>query len=160
MAYVVTSHFGIDTSDYSFGYVAGWSSGKEIKELKQSLDKIQKEASKIIIEMEEYLKELEISKTEKLEQSTNNISKIVVPEDRTRIEKQIKALEAVLKCNLNTKDRAIHTQALKDLKKELKVLDNKSRASLESRIQDIQDAKKSEGSVSKNNKVKAKEIAR
>ena len=34
IAYVVRQHFVIDTSDYSFGYIAGWSSGKETKELK------------------------------------------------------------------------------------------------------------------------------
>ena len=35
--YTVCQHFGLDTSDYSFGYVAGWSSGKEMTELKASL---------------------------------------------------------------------------------------------------------------------------
>lgn len=36
IAYVVCQHFGLDTSDYSFGYLAGWSSGKELPELKAS----------------------------------------------------------------------------------------------------------------------------
>lgn len=48
VAYIVANYLGIDTSDYSFGYVAGWSSGKEVKELKASLDVIQKTANKII----------------------------------------------------------------------------------------------------------------
>ena len=48
MAYVVCQHFGIDTSDYSFGYVAGWSRGKELNELKASLDVIHSTAGGII----------------------------------------------------------------------------------------------------------------
>ena len=51
-AYAVCSYFGIDTSDYSFGYVAGWSSGKEVKELQASLDVIQKTASSMIEQIE------------------------------------------------------------------------------------------------------------
>lgn len=47
-AYVVCNSLGIDTSDYSFGYVAGWSSGKETKELCSSLDTIRKTAGEII----------------------------------------------------------------------------------------------------------------
>ena len=43
VAYTVCQHFGIDTSDYSFGYIAGWSSGKDMKELKSSLDTIRKD---------------------------------------------------------------------------------------------------------------------
>ena len=52
IAYVVCQHFGIDTSDYSFGYIAGWSSGKETKELKASMDTIRVTASKMIVELE------------------------------------------------------------------------------------------------------------
>ncbi len=58
VAYVVCSHFGIDTSEYSFGYVAGWSKGKELEELKSSLDCIRKTASGIIGEMEHCCPEL------------------------------------------------------------------------------------------------------
>lgn len=48
VAYVVCQHFGIDTSDYSFGYVAGWSRGKELEELKASLNTIRKASAEII----------------------------------------------------------------------------------------------------------------
>jgi hypothetical protein len=47
-AYVVCNYLGLDTSDYSFGYVATWSSGKAVKELQQSLEVIRKTASDII----------------------------------------------------------------------------------------------------------------
>lgn len=48
VAYVVCQHFGIETSDYSFGYVAGWSEGRELAELKASLDRIHSTAGEII----------------------------------------------------------------------------------------------------------------
>lgn len=52
VAYVVCQHFGIDTSEYSFGYVAGWSSGKELDELKASLDTIRTCAAGLIDSIE------------------------------------------------------------------------------------------------------------
>ena len=48
IAYVVCQHFGIDTSDYSLAYVAGWSKGKELTELKASLNVIHATAGEII----------------------------------------------------------------------------------------------------------------
>lgn len=48
VAYVVCQHFGIDTSDYSFGYIAGWSNGKELEELKSSLSRIRSAAAELI----------------------------------------------------------------------------------------------------------------
>lgn len=48
VAYVVCQHFGIDTSDYSFGYVAGWSHGKELSQLRESLDLIRNTAAELI----------------------------------------------------------------------------------------------------------------
>ena len=48
VAYVVCRHFGIDTSDYSFGYVAGWSRGRELSQLRESLDLIRNTAAELI----------------------------------------------------------------------------------------------------------------
>lgn len=59
IAFTVCNHFGIDTSDYSFGYIAGWSSGKDMKELKSSLDTIRRTSSELITGIEEQLKELQ-----------------------------------------------------------------------------------------------------
>lgn len=53
VAYIVTKYLGIDTSDYSFGYVAGWSSSKEHEQLKESLKTISKTAKEIIVKLEE-----------------------------------------------------------------------------------------------------------
>ena len=48
LAYVVSGYLGIDTSAYSFGYVAGWASGKEVKELQESADRIRDAAHELI----------------------------------------------------------------------------------------------------------------
>ena len=47
VAYTVCSMLGLDTSDYSFGYVAGWSSGKDVKELNASMETIRRTAKDI-----------------------------------------------------------------------------------------------------------------
>lgn len=52
VAYTVCSFLGLDTSDYSFGYVAGWSQGREVKELEKSMEVIRKTASQIIDTLE------------------------------------------------------------------------------------------------------------
>ena len=48
VAYATCQHFNIDTSDYSFGYIAGWSSGKEVEELRNSMNVIRQTASDLI----------------------------------------------------------------------------------------------------------------
>ena len=65
VAYVVCNHFGLDTSDYSFNYVAGWSSDKEMPELRSSMDTIRLTSSQLIADSPEKL--LELQKTRKLE---------------------------------------------------------------------------------------------
>ncbi len=62
IAYTVCQHFGIDTSDYSFGYIAGWSSGKEMTELKASLDTIRRTASELITGIEGQLQALQLNR--------------------------------------------------------------------------------------------------
>ena len=67
VAYTVCQHYGLDTSDYSFGYVAGWSSGRELSELKSSLETIRSAAAEIINSIDETLAEL--SKVQDKEQT-------------------------------------------------------------------------------------------
>ena len=67
VAYTVCQHYGLDTSDYSFGYVAGWSSGRELSELKSSLETIRSAAAEIINSIDETLAEL--SKSQDKEQT-------------------------------------------------------------------------------------------
>ena len=58
VAYAVCQHYGLDTSEYSFGYVAGWSSGRELAELKASLEIIRNAAHELISALDEHLAEL------------------------------------------------------------------------------------------------------
>ena len=58
VAYVVCQHYGIDTSDYSFAYVATWSADKEVPELKASLDTIRRAASELIVKIDEKVQAL------------------------------------------------------------------------------------------------------
>lgn len=62
VAYVVCQHYGINTSDYSFSYVAGWSEGKETPELKSSLDKIRQTAAEFISKIDEKMEMLMATK--------------------------------------------------------------------------------------------------
>ena len=64
VAYTVCQRYGIETSDYSFGYIAGWSSGKETKELKGSLETIRKTAAEMIDSVDAKLKVLLAEKSQ------------------------------------------------------------------------------------------------
>ena len=76
IAFVVSKHFGIDTDDYSFGYVATWSEDKDLKQLEASLKTIQKEANSIIGEVEEKLEgKLNKDKLKELYITDENIGK-------------------------------------------------------------------------------------
>ena len=59
VAYTVCQHYGLDTSDYSFGYVAGWSSGKELTELRGSLETIRSTAAEMINAIDGHFAELQ-----------------------------------------------------------------------------------------------------
>ena len=73
VAYTVCQHFGIDTSDYSFGYIAGWSSGRDTKELRASMDTIRRTVSELITGIEEQLQELQRNREVSQEQIKESI---------------------------------------------------------------------------------------
>ena len=73
IAYTVCQHFGIDTSDYSFGYIAGWSSGRDTKELRASMDTIRRTASELITGIEEQLQEIQRNREVSQEQTKESI---------------------------------------------------------------------------------------
>lgn len=68
VAYAVCQHYGLDTSDYSFGYVAGWSSGKDLKELKASLETIRATAHELITTIDGHLAQLQQQRQAQQEQ--------------------------------------------------------------------------------------------
>lgn len=68
-AFWVAGMLGLDTSDYSFGYIAGWSKDREITELKENLDLIKRTADGLVSKVDDYLK-----------QQTEEKDQVVVPE--------------------------------------------------------------------------------
>ena len=66
IAYVVCQKLGIDTSDYSFGYIAGWSEGKDCRELQASLQLIQTNARAMIREIEQELERMQIDRSDRI----------------------------------------------------------------------------------------------
>lgn len=77
VAYVICKKLGLDTSDYSFAYVASWSSGKEVSELRESLDIIQETVQKIYNKIDK--------KLEHIQDLDKHIDKTVKDEDRCKI---------------------------------------------------------------------------
>lgn len=67
VAFIVCQHLGLDTSDYSFGYLAGWSSDKELPELKSSLQTIQRTSHELIENLDreilKHINNIDISQT-------------------------------------------------------------------------------------------------
>ena len=68
VAFVVCSYLGLDTSDYSFGYVGGWSAGKELKELQEKMEIIRKAANTIISGIEAEIMKNTMDAAETVEQ--------------------------------------------------------------------------------------------
>ena len=131
VAYTVCQHYGLDTSDYSFGYVAGWSSGRDLKELKASLETIRATAHELITTIDGHLAELQQQRQAKQEQTVeapaaqaaeqpnqDSVFSKLPPEQQAAMTEEVRAtLQALVDADLNatgqvsqgTKD-AIHTQ--------------------------------------------------
>lgn len=74
VAYTVCQHFGIDTSDYSFGYIAGWSEGKETPELKVSLQTIRNAAKEMINDIEGHIQQLNKEKENDIDRDAEELA--------------------------------------------------------------------------------------
>ena len=81
VAFVSLDHFELDTSDYSFPYIAGWSSGRDTKELKASLDTIRKTSSEIIDGIEASMREQMVELQANLQHEKPFIDHFYVVED-------------------------------------------------------------------------------
>lgn len=88
VAYVVCQHYGINTSDYSFSYVAGWSEGKETPELKSSLDKIRQTAAEFISQIDQKMEVLTAEKEQTKEKVPNPDLQVVVDKALENLEKK------------------------------------------------------------------------
>lgn len=98
VAYAVCQHYGLDTSDYSFGYVAGWSSGKDLKELKASLETIRATAHELITTIDGHLAQLQQQRqAAPLEQAAeqpepDSVFSKLPPEQQQEITDSVKAM--------------------------------------------------------------------
>lgn len=116
VAYTVCQHYGIDTSDYSFSYVAGWSEGKEMPELKASLDTIRRAASEMISSIDEKIEELMSQKTQ--EQAVEKPESVV--DDKTDRKEQLQELLKSTAEQLSQEAKKTEAQAKDDVKKTTK----------------------------------------
>ena len=78
VAFVVCSWLGLDTSEYSFGYVGGWSAGKELKELQQKMEKIRTTASMIISGLDGELRPQQVIVPEEIEEKREMLQSVTV----------------------------------------------------------------------------------
>ena len=103
VAYTVCSHFGLDTSDYSFGYIAGWSAGKELSELTKSMNVIRRTASEIIkgIESKIYRAEEE-ERVEDMARDIVDLKRDINPVDFANIVKDREEMVSIIKASLKT----------------------------------------------------------
>lgn len=93
VAYTICQHYGIDTSDYSFAYIAGWSAGKDVPELKESLGIIRKSASEMITEIDKNI--LEISR--EMNTKETGLSNEIKNNNKTVLDKRPSILDSLHK---------------------------------------------------------------
>ncbi len=112
VAYVVCQHYGINTSDYSFSYVAGWSEGKETPELKASLDKIRQTASEFIYQIDQRMEVLMAEKEQVQEKGANPelqgvVDKMLKDIDKKRTVSKVKeSVKSKIKANTEKAEQA------------------------------------------------------
>lgn len=125
VAYVVANRFGLDTGDYSFGYIAAWSKDKELKDLKKSLSEIQKTAEQIIDGIQNRLDKT-INKGKIIEDTKDDICKIEreLKENRAILEQWKKNHE--LNCEFSQEEKKILVAAKKDIDKYIELSKNKN----------------------------------
>ena len=132
VAYTVCQHFGIDTSDYSFAYVAGWSKGKEMPELKESLNTIRTAASELITAIEEKTMELTVDK-EHIETKDDPRKDLIK-------DNPLKNAEMQVEDDYNTIDGIINNGSKKDMEEDIE----KEQKSVRAKIKENKEKLKSE----------------
>ena len=85
IAYTVCQHYGLDTSDYSFGYVAEWSAGRELAELKSSLETIRSTAAEIINSIDEHIAELQKTQEQAQTSEVQEVTQDAPPQEKPEI---------------------------------------------------------------------------
>lgn len=157
IAYVVCQHYGINTSDYSFSYVAGWSEGKETPELKTSLDKIRQTASEFIYQIDQRMEVLMADKEQV--QETAKPENPFVQELADKITERAKEL-GFIPVTLEPQEKAVNPELQGVVDKMLKDIDKKRtvskvKESVKSRIK--ANTEKAEQAPKRNKAAKTKE---
>ena len=120
VAYTVAQHYGIETSDYSFAYIAGWSQGKDTPELKASLDRIRKAADEMITAIDDHIMYLQQEKApvavESPQKAENSPIETSKPGSRTSVLKELaeKKTEASDKRSHKKEEKVTYEKADKD----------------------------------------------
>ena len=157
VAYVVCQHYGINTSDYSFSYVAGWSEGKETPELKASLDKIRQTASEFIYQIDQKMEVLMADK-DQVQESAKAPSPFAqeLMDKITEGAKDLGFIPVVTEAqekNANPELKVVVDKALKDLDKKRTL--SKVKESVKSKLK--ANTEKAEQAPKKSRTTKAKE---
>ena len=153
VAYTVCQHYGIDTSDYSFSYVAGWSEGKEMPELKASLDTIRRAASEMITAIDEKVEELVAQKTQEQIAAVPESAK---PDTVDRKEEMAELLKATVeKVSADTKKE---DKTVGELKPEKRTVEKKVPSKKKSVKKQIAEKKEKSEKTAKTKKTETKDL--
>lgn len=155
VAYTVCQHYGIDTSDYSFSYVAGWSEGKEMPELKASLDTIRRAASEMIAAIDEKVEELVAQKTQEQMAEVLESAKPDTVDRKEELAELLKATAEKMSPDAKTKQEE---KSVGESKPEEKALEKKASAKKKSVKKQIAEKKEKSEKTARPKKTETKNL--
>lgn len=153
VAYTVCQHYGIDTSDYSFSYVAGWSEGKEMPELKASLDTIRRAASEMITAIDEKVEELVAQKTQEQIAAVPESAKPDTVDRKEELAELFKATVEKVSADTKKEDKTVG-----ELKPEKKTVEKKVPSKKKSVKKQIAEKKEKSEKTAKTKKTETKDL--
>ena len=115
VAYTVAQHYGIETSDYSFAYIAGWSQGKDTPELKASLDRIRKAADEMITAIDDHIMSLQQEKAPASLEGTNKAENS--PIEASKVDGRTSVLKELAERKTEVSDKNSHKKEDKETSK-------------------------------------------
>ena len=153
VAYTVCQHYGIDTSDYSFSYVAGWSEGKEMPELKASLDTIRRAASEMITAIDEKVEEFVAQKTQEQIAAVPESAKPDTVDRKEELAELLKATVEKVSADTKKEDKTVG-----ELKPEKKTVEKKVPSKKKSVKKQIAEKKEKSEKTAKTKKTETKDL--
>ena len=153
VAYTVCQHYGIDTSDYSFSYVAGWSEGKEMPELKASLDTIRRAASEMITAIDVKVEELVAQKTQEQIAAVPESAKPDTVDRKEELAELLKATVEKVSADTKKEDKTVG-----ELKPEKKTVEKKVPSKKKSVKKQIAEKKEKSEKTAKTKKTETKDL--